>query len=224
VAKENRRSPRGQVSATVVLLADGRQLGSFRVLNLSGGGALLVGRAPAQRPAHLGVLVRLSTGRTVRAEALVVREETSNESSVFAIEFAELSPEDRTAIDNVVLTAVEDEREPTVLVVAGGAEGRPLRRQLGAIGQPSFAVSTREDAVRFLEAPNAVAVAIVDLGLGADAPAVLSYLADQHPKIRRVVITEGAATKPGTGQGEGLAHATVTSPWTRDSLARAISH
>jgi hypothetical protein len=201
----------------MVLLEGDRTLGNFRVLNLSSGGALLVGRAPRKKQGHLDVLVRMSTGRTVRAAAVIVREESVDDSSVFALEFIRVSPDDVEAIDNLMLTAVEDEREPTALVVAGAPEIRLLlRRRLSGLGHPSFGVGTLEDAVKFLEEPNVVEAALIDLELDA-AASVLAYLAEKHPPIRRIAITsEASAAAP------PLANDAVASPWTRESLARAL--
>jgi CheY-like chemotaxis protein len=229
VAKEKRKSARGDVSATVVLLKNESPLGNFRVLNLSSGGALLVGRAPktSSRAARFDVLVRLSTGRTVRAAAAVVREESVEDSSVFAIEFEELESDDRDAIDNLLLTTIEDERDPTVLVIVDGPELRQLlRRQLKGLGHPSFGVGTREDAVRFLEEPNNVAVALIDLGLEGkqEADKVLAYLQKQHPKVRRIVVTADPlpAGRKSAPPVHPLAHQVIGPPWTRDALARAL--
>jgi CheY-like chemotaxis protein len=217
VSKEKRRTARGQVSATMVLLDGEQTLGSYRVLNLSSGGALLVGRAPRKKHGHLDVLVRMSTGRTVRAAAVIVREESVDDSSVFALEFIRVSPDDVDAIDNLLLTAVEDEREPTALVVAGAPEIRLLlRRRLNGLGHPSFGVATRQDAIKFLEEPNVVEAALVDLELDA-APKVLAYLAEHHPDIRRIAITSDT-----TPAAADLADDVVASPWTRESLARAL--
>lgn len=223
--KEKRKAARGDVSATLVLLEGQQPLGNFRVLNLSAGGALLVGRAPKNRAPRFDVLVRLSTGRTVRAAAMVVREESVDDSSVFAIEFASLSPDDREAIDNLLLTAIEDERDPTALIVVSAPEMRHLlRRQLNGLGHPSFGVSSREDAVRFLEAPNAVQVALVDLGSDqTEGDKVLAYLAENQPNVRRIVMA--SQTTPVTrapGQTHPLAQAVIGTPWTREGLVRAL--
>ena len=80
--------------AVAVLLEGQRLLGNHRVLNLSSGGALLVGRAPHGANQQLGVLLRMSTGKVVKTQATIVREESVEDSSVFAIEFAELPAED----------------------------------------------------------------------------------------------------------------------------------
>jgi hypothetical protein len=204
VAREKRRTARGPVSATMVLLHDQQSLGSHRVLNLSGGGALLVGRAPANRPKDLEVLVRLSTGRVVRAGAIIVREESVEDSSVFALEFTKMSAEDQAAIDALVLTAVEDERDPTALIIASDADlGQRLRRQLNGLGHRAFDVSTLADAMTLLGAPNAVSVAVIQMGAEAALmEEALEQLAEQHPQVRRILIE---------------------SPWTRESLARALA-
>lgn len=225
--REKRRATRGQVSATLVLLDNEQPISSHRVLNLSVGGALLVGRPPKVRPADLEVIVRLSTGRTIRSRAVIVREESVGENSVFAVELIRLSPDDLDAIDNLLLTSVDDERDPTALVVGSAPEIlRLLRRRLSGLGHPSFGVSNREDVMRFLEAPNRVSVALVDLALEpAEAQAVLTYLAQKHPEIRRIAIAELArptSAAPRARQAHALAHEVVPSPWTRESLEAAL--
>jgi CheY-like chemotaxis protein len=227
VSKEKRKAARGDVSATVVLLEGDQPLGNFRVLNLSAGGALLVGRAPRQRPAEFDVLVRLSTGRTVRAAGVIVREESVDESSVFAIEFVRLARADREEIDSLLLTAIEDERDPTALVVVAESELRQLlRRQLKGLGHPSFGVSSAEDAITFLASPNVVKVALIDLSLDAElADKVLNHLAKKHPKIRRIVMNAQGTppAKPAT-KAHPLAQQVIDTPWTRESLARAFKN
>ena len=226
MSKDKRKSPRGPVSATVVLLDQGKQLGSYRVLNLSAVGALLVGRPPTSAELELEVLVRLSTGRTVRAGATVARQEGADEGSVFAIAFSHLPPADQEVIGKVVLTALEDARDATALVMVDAPEAwQVLRRELSGLGHPSFVVSTREDALRFLEAPNVLTLALVDLGLpAADVEKVLSTLAEKHPHIRRV--TMALPSKPARGTArtrmQPLAQATLPSPWTLDSLMRVL--
>jgi len=86
-------------------------------------------------------------------------------------------------------------------------------------------VSTREDALRFLEAPNVLTLALVDLGLpAADVRRVLSTLAENHPEIRRV--TMALPSKPARGTArtrvQPLAQATLPGPWTLDSLIRVL--
>jgi CheY-like chemotaxis protein len=212
----------------VAVLLNGEQLlGNHRVLNLSAGGALLVGKPPAAS-GQLEVLLRMSTGKVVRARASVVREESVEESSVFAVEFSGLGGDDAEAIDALVLTAVADEREPTSLVVTTAPEiGQLLRRQLAALGHPTFGVSTLEDAARLLEAPNRLAFVMVDLELGRTRTAeVISYLATKHPGIRRVVLNKPSAKEriapampPAAAR---LVQAVVPRPWTHDDLIRAI--
>jgi CheY-like chemotaxis protein len=223
--KDQRRSPRGPVSATVVLLARGKPLGSYRVLNLSKGGALLVGRAPEGSSPELEALVRLSTGRTVRARARVARQEGIEEATVFALAFSRMAPADQKVIGRVVLTALADARDATALIVAAVPEDwQVLRRELGSLDHPSFVVSTRQDALRFLEAPNVLALALVDLGLPAgDVQQVLSELAKRHPHVRRVALAPpGPARSKARTRVPPLAQATLPSPWSHESLVAAL--
>jgi CheY-like chemotaxis protein len=210
----------------VVLLDEGKRLGSYRVLNLSAVGALLVGRAPGGARRELEVLIRLSTGQTVRAGATVARQEGQDDATAFAVAFSRVLPADQKVIGKVVLTALEDARDATALIVVAAPEAwQVLRRELTSLGHHSFVVSTRTDALRFLEAPNVLALALVDLGLPApDVEQVLSTLAKKHPQIRRV--TMALPSKPARGTArtrvQPLAQATLPGPWTRESLMRAL--
>lgn len=226
MGKDKRKSPRGQVSATVVLLEKGKPLGSHRVLNLSATGALLVGKVPRGAKPALEILVRLSTGRTVRAKATVARQEGLAGAAVFAIAFSGLPRADQAVISKVVLTALEDARDATaLLVVAAPEDWHLLRRELTTLGHPSFVVTTRKDALRFLAEPNVLTLALVDLGLpAADVRHLLSTLSKQHPDIRRVTMAVAAKTARGTAptRAQPLAQAVLPSPWTHDSLSRAL--
>jgi len=210
----------------VVLLEKGKPLGSYRVLNLSAVGALLVGQVPAGATGELEALVRLSTGRTVRARATVAREEGADAAAIFAVAFTHVPPDDHQVISKVVLTALEDARDATALLVVAAPEAwHLLRRELTGLGHPTFVVSTREDALRFLEAPNVLTLALVDLGLpAADVEHVLSTLAKQHPRIRRVAMAVPSKTARGTARTrvQPLAQAILPSPWTHDSLTRTL--
>jgi CheY-like chemotaxis protein len=226
--KDKRKSERGHVSAVAVLLEGERLLGNHRVLNLSSGGALLVGRAPHGANQQLSVLLRMSTGKVVRAHASIVREESVEDSSVFAIEFGDLEDDDAEAINTLVLTAVADEREPTSLVITDAPEvGQLLRRQLAALGHPAFGVSTIDDATRLLAAPNQLAVVLVDHDLGRSRCAeLLSYLATHNPTIRRILVTKPSAGKrlaatlsPRIAK---LVQSVVPRPWTHDDLVQAL--
>jgi hypothetical protein len=211
-----------------VLLDKGHQLGSYRVLNLSTVGALLVGRPPLVETQPLEVLVRLSTGRTVRANAAIVREDSVDSAAVFAISFTAVAPPDHEVISHVVLTALEDARDATALIVAAAPEAwHLLKRELDGLGHASFVVSTREDAVTFLEAPNVLTVALVDVALNEDAFAVMTLLADKHPKIRRVLMS--TATKTGKTVKSrlmalhDLAQGVLPTRWTHETLAQALT-
>jgi CheY-like chemotaxis protein len=209
-----------------VLLEKGKPVGSHRVLNLSSVGALLVGRVPATATHDLEVLVRLSTGRTVRANATIARQEGVGDAAIFAIAFSHLPPADQEVISKVVLTALEDARDATALLVVAAPEAwHLLRRELTSLGHPTFVVSTREDALRFLEAPNVLTLALVDLGLPAgDVEQVLSTLATKHPHVRRVTLAVPSKSARGTARTRlpPLAQAVLPGPWTRDSLARVL--
>jgi hypothetical protein len=212
--------------ATVALLRDKQYIGTFRVLNISAGGVLVAGQLPVSRNDKLEVLLQLPSGRPLRVEATVAREATGADGPAFALQLVRVSPGAEDLIHSAVVTALQEARAAAVLMVSHSLElCVALRRELRSVGQLSFAVGSPLEAVHFFTQPNAVGAVLVDAAMGASArDDVLAYLADEHPRVLRVVAS-AEETLPLMGSSPGdssLAQEVLLKPWTREATIRAL--
>ncbi len=225
---ERRRHTRAVVRASAVLLRDGESLGSFRVINASVGGLLLGGSTPAPLGTQVEAVLRLGPDRTLRVQSVVCREQASRDGSAFAVSFLDLSAEDEARIQTAVDVFLERVRSASVLVVDDSREvGAALSLELGRLGQSSHAVQTPLEAVCLLEDRNQVAIAIVDLVLGNEHGLdLIAYLADRHPRVRRVLMSGHAhpaqLALARHGAARSAPHEVLAKPWTHSTLARAV--
>jgi hypothetical protein len=208
VSQDRRRHVRAPltVTAQVTLFAEERCLGTYSVLNLSAGGVLVAGDAPAQAPRKLTAILELGTARPLRAEASIVRAGRPGAEASFAITFTRLSASAEDALQTAVLTTLEEARAASVLIVAPptGVE-RCLARDLKRLGRSSFHVSSAGEAMRFFELQNGVNLTFIDERSvdGADghlAP-LLRFLASGHPDVMRVVFSPAP---PGQARADSL--------------------
>ena len=229
--REKRRSNRGRLSASVVpavLSRDGSHLGCFKTIDLSAGGALLLGSPPVAVGDCVDVQLRLSVLRTVSLGAVLVREEGAGERAAFALAFIDVAADAQDDIQAALLAALEAAHAASALIVDGASEGcLGLQSDLGTLGHNTFLVSTPEDAVRFLEQPNKVSVALVERTASAlDGLDVLTYLAQERPSIRRVLVAGTAGSSQLAlalaPHRHPCAQAVLLRPWTRGVLARAL--
>jgi CheY-like chemotaxis protein len=228
---ERRRHPRAPVLATAALFDGGRGLGEFRVINASAGGLLLEGERPAKE--KVGVELRLSRKRVVRTEAAVTRGPTLRLGQAFALSFVNLSPDDEDALQNAVLAVLEEARTASVLIIDGNLEiCHALREAIGRMGSLAFGVGTPLEAVNVLEQPNSFQVALIDVGLAGGALGlatgreVLGYMADHHPRLRRVLMAGNVPPWQVELARKALlpysAHDVLAKPWSDSTLARAL--
>jgi CheY-like chemotaxis protein len=231
------------MSSRVFLRREQEQLGMFEVLNLAAGGLLLAGEPPLS-DAPLEVSLPLAQEDGDEAEggekdggsALVVsgrvqRVRPTRHGPTFVFAFTDLSSETATRLQRKIDENVARAQSAHVLVVDDSREiGNALRLQLAWLGHDAYAVTTPLEAVRVLEGPNQVTCAIVDMVLGgADGTDLLAYMAEQHPHIRRVLMS--GHTPPGQLGQLGLAsrlrpearpHEVLGKPWSESTLARAV--
>jgi CheY-like chemotaxis protein len=225
---ERRQHPRAQLAANVVVLKGEQRIGVYRVINLSAGGLMLAGDPALNVGDTVEVILRLGD-RTVRAHASVLRETRTGHGGVSALAFRDLAADAHDLVQSAVLRALEDARGASVLIVDDSAEiCQALRTQLGRLGLRAVAVGTPLEAVNFLEQPNHVTVALVDLVLGgSNGLDVLAYLADQHPNVRRVLMSGRAHPQQLELARHSLfrhsAHDVLPKPWTEETLTRAVA-
>jgi len=188
--EERRKHPRAPLASSVVVHRGEERIGVYRVVNLSAGGLMVTGQPPLEVGTRVEIHLRVGE-RTLRARAMVLREGQPGHGTARALAFRDLEPDAEDLIQSAVLRALEDARGASVLIVDDSAEiCQALRTQLGRLGHRAVAVGTPLEAVNFLEQPNNVAVALVDLVLGSsNGLDVLAYMAEQHPRVRRVLMS-----------------------------------
>jgi FixJ family two-component response regulator len=99
-----------------------------------------------------------------------------------------------------------------------------LTRDIRCAGWEVASFSTSLDALGFLDRPQSrIRVAVVDLVGLDEGRDLLTFLAEERPAIRRVVMSD-----PGQRGGDRLAEAALRAdavlarPWNRESLARTL--
>jgi CheY-like chemotaxis protein len=228
---ERRRSPRATLASRVHLRRDHELLGTFEVLNLAAGGLLLAGEPPPTGDALLEVSLPLheeEEGSELVVPGRLLRVRPTRHGPTFVFTFADLSSDTAVRLQRKIDQNVARAQSARVLIVDDSREiGDALRLQLGWLGHDAHAVTTPLEAVRVLEGPNRVSCAIVDLVLGgADGLDLIAYLAEQHPHIRRVLMSgHGSPGQIGITtrfRPEVGPHEVLGKPWSESTLARAL--
>jgi CheY-like chemotaxis protein len=104
-----------------------------------------------------------------------------------------------------------------------------LVRELKALGRGAVVATSPAELVQRLEdTEQQCEIALIDLELGSDERFIdgidlLVHLAQEHPSIRRVLMSSrrDAPRDPQPGDARGI-HAVLAKPWTRASLLRAL--
>ena len=175
---------------------------------------------PVGQPVDL--LLELSAKRLVRVRAIVVRASVENRPS-FGIAFDEFANGAREVVHAAALQSLAALRRASVLVVYNDDDAaRSLRKRVERLGHRAVAVTTTTEAAHCLEAENRICVALVDPFLDVDrGRALLLYLAEKHPAVRRVLIVETAILP--LEQPISASHEILLKPWTDEDLERALT-
>jgi hypothetical protein len=238
MSRDRRRHVRAPLLAHVMLFQEQRCLGSFRVLNVSAGGVLLAGQSPALVSRKVTAIVELPGARPLRAEAVIARNlaldaglaawspssrrtgqyEDDPREIAFALAFTRISASGQDALQDAVLTTLEEAGAATVLVATESVGcGLALKRDLDRLGRPSFCVNSAMEAARFFELQNTVSIAVVDEAFAADAvTGVLRHLAEEQPRVLRVLLSgQDSTLHP---QAEEL----LSTSWLPEDLRRLV--
>jgi CheY-like chemotaxis protein len=224
---ERRRHWRAPLWATAGVSIETRDLGRFEVVNLSAGGALLVGDIPPPLGAPVRLLLHLPGGETVAAGAALVRRDQSRQGSAFALAFTTLAAADEEVIQRAVTVALDQARAASVLIVDESPdESAALATEMSGLGWRAFAVRTPLEAAHVLEEPNHLSLAVVDIVLGAGEKVdLLAYLAERHPTVRRVLLSEATSLYDLDRARSALTfsiHGVLNKPWSTEELARVL--
>lgn len=224
VGGEQRRSPRSEVRGSAMIQEDGAWRRDLKVLNLSAGGALLVG--PPTKPNATRVDLRLHVlglAPFTTAATVIRRELRSVGHEALAVEFSGLDEATRVLIDRYVRARLRmrSSRGAGCALIVGGASllQLPLAAGLRSLGFDCRFAGTELNAVRQLESSiRAVDVVLIDGSANTTlAEDVLDLLGAEYPWTRIV-----AAVTPNTA-GMAMARGEVLRwPWTRDDLAAAV--
>jgi CheY-like chemotaxis protein len=226
---DRRRSARVPLQAQATLWRREESLGSYDVINLAAGGVLLSGPAPAPEGTPLRIELRWGTPLPLSLPGQILRERTLGAGPGFVFAFGQLPSETVAIIGARIDQDLAEARNARVLVVDHSRQtGQQLRLQLAHIGHPAHAVTTPLEALCLLGEPNRIGVAMVQLQLGAsDGLDLMAHLADHHPYLRRVLLSDhapdgqlGAALRQ---RPHAAPHEVLSPPFGDSSLTRAVS-
>jgi CheY-like chemotaxis protein len=224
---ERRRSARAALQARASLSCGSVSLGDYDVINLALGGVLLAGPAPVA----IGTCVEISLAlaEPAAAPALVIagrllRERTTCDGPGFVVVLEQLAPAQAVRIGTAVERSLIEARNAHVLVVDQTRTSRwQLRTQLAGMGHATHAVATPLEAVNALGEANRFEVAMV--ALDADALDLMAHLADQHPYLRRIILSDRRHGHLGPAlrhRPQAAPHEILARPCNEAALARAV--
>jgi hypothetical protein len=219
MGENKRRYVRASVLMYATVFRDDEGLGTFRVQNLSIGGALLEGVCPVNAGEDLELLLELASNVVLRTQATVVRASAASPAT-FALSFHPLPTTWTAAIQSSVNESLAAVERANVLIVCDREEtGIELRADLQALGHNAVSVGGPLEVLRCLELGKGVEIAIVDSAFCNDAAGGLfQLLASEHPRIRRILLVDPATAHL---PRHGFAERVLEQPWNPD-LLRAL--
>jgi DNA-binding NarL/FixJ family response regulator len=165
-------------------------------------------------------------GRVVRR----LQESAPERGATFGVSFARVSAQaPLTAEGTVEALTVAHNSDDTVVLVVDHSTNTCLNlvQDLGRVGRKAIAVTTSLDAIEWLlDGGSHIDTALVDLVLGqSEGCDLLSFLADEYPKVRRVVISDPMRVSQ-LERARQLTnpHAVLSKPWNVDQLAQIFSN
>lgn len=231
---ERRRRPRatGVVGSAIVLAHDESER-SYAVRDLSATGAMLVGALRLAPRDRIELLFDADGDRMtgINLHAEVIRsDQLLDERHAIGVVFRDVPAAIHDHIQDLIVSALARQRAnapTTIMVVDDTPHARhAVSRHLGGLGHQVVAASTLLDIVRHLHDPNLrIEAALVDTRVGDEnGLAILAHLADAHPSIRRILMSDRARVRDYESElVSGRAHAFLTKPWERECLVAALS-
>jgi CheY-like chemotaxis protein len=243
---ERRRSARAALQARASLACGPTILGDFDVINLAQGGVLLAGPAPVVIGTRVEITLALDepAARSPGAAPLLMtgrllRERSTCDGPGFVVVLEDVAPAQAMRIGARVEQSLIESRNAHVLVVDQTRSSRwQLRTQLAGMGHTTHAVATPLEAVHALGECNRFEVAMVALGArdpaphpaasaaaNADALDLMAHLADQHPYLRRIILSDRLQGHLGPAlrlRPQAAPHEVLARPCNEAALARAV--
>jgi len=225
---ERRRYPRAsKVDLEASIVAGGRTV-ACSIESLSAGGIRVVGPLRVTTGEHVRVLLG-ARGRSSRGlDAKVLRSEPRDGAMCsVALVFHHVTQATQDAIQQLVLRSLEHRPvdAPHVVVLDDEPGIRAaLDRELGVLGFEARSVAAPLDLLRCLNDPALEqATVLVDLRLcHEDGANVLTFLSEDYPRIRRVVMSGACLDELERCVTCGWAHALLQKPFSRRDLVRVL--
>lgn len=220
--------PRHTIEATALAI-NGDTTNTYRIANLSAGGALLSeGREMASgRDLHLAL--NLPELQPIEVDGKVVRTLIDDDGrKSYGIAFRDLDPYTEDLIHNMLLSKLESQRraKPYVLVVNDNVEvRRTFEREFRVMDARTLLTATPLEAMRLLcNKKINIDIAIVDSFLGPeDGMLLLKYIEKEYPDIQRVLTSEPEHRHQlDLALTFGRAHAAFARPWNSEQLSQLI--
>lgn len=225
---ERRRGARVPVALSAVVTPSCGRPFACVVENLSAGGALLRTQGSVAADGPVRVRLQVSPRRAVYITGSVVRRHPGSDGTHrFAVAFADVPPSVEDLVQAAALRALLAQRSAVQVLVVDDEEviRSSLARELRGIGAVAREACGNVDAIVQLQVvERTFDVAIVDAHLdGDDGRELLRLLQDEHPEVRRVLMS-GHLTSVDFTHAElsGLAHQVITKPWRQADLERAL--
>ncbi|MCA9610786.1 MAG: PilZ domain-containing protein [Myxococcales bacterium] len=200
--EERREHCRVDLRATATLVQRGEAVGRFTVQNLSAGGALLTGGRDVANSAPLRLLLELPKGETLAVGAHVRRRATADGTVALAVAFRHVEPGSEDRIQDAVMTLLDDRfraEHPAVLIVEADAQARlELTARLGALGRRAIGCPAPLDALRVLESGEPIDAVVARDGVES-GPELLTWVAENHPRVRSILLVEDRSSDPAVG-------------------------
>lgn len=220
------RKPRVAITPDVQVRVKGRDVGVFKVRNLSTSGALISGIPPVNGPEPLEVRFEIM-GRNVPVSARVTRIE-ANRDPAFAIHF-DHSTESQAMVAALVEAAIvgtsSRRTSAVVLVTDPDVRDPALEASLAERGYKVHVADSSRDTFRWLQDPELRVEAIMMStahGL-ASKVAFLELLATEFPAVRRILYSADAMEVEGLELAlDGHAQKVLVHPCPPAELDRAL--
>lgn len=221
-AGERRRHQRVNLPARAWMLHRQERIGKFTVNDLSAGGAVLTGGHSVPRGERVRVLLEIPGCDPMHLDALVVRSvHAFSDVSALAVAFRHRGADTQDVIQDAVLGALLRSQRPDVLLIDDDPCGAPeLETEIAFVGRAVVRVRTPLDAMRLLEDPerNFDLVLVGAQLRSIDAEEVMAFLADEYPRLRRVLVQRRPDMRANCGPADGMLQA----PWTRRRLTSVL--
>lgn len=224
---DRRQSFRVPIDGALATCVGERNVETCWIHNLSRKGALLISYSEIPKETNLRVNLKLPRKPLLKLDAIVRRSSMSARNILgvqTAIEFCWLNDEEQDVIADTIEDCFSNYVRPTTIVCTSSkSEGRALIHTLQSIGIASIHELTALCALKRLMLTSQYLKAVV-MGAnltGTTAMETASFLADNHPHLRRIFV--GNPSWRTRIASRSLFHSIVHKPWTSEELQNALS-